>query len=154
MTGSPLNSHGADIMPLELLIATLMVLMTVFIHAVGLQLLARLTRFEMLEERKLALKPLSFAAIGFTMLVVIGLFAVHALEIWAYAALYLELGALHTLHEAVYFSTQTYAAIGFGNEALDPRWHLVAAIEGVNGVLLLGWSTAFFVTVMRRLGHF
>ena len=53
----------------------------------------------------------------------------------------------------MYFSTQTYAAIGFGNEALDPQWRLVAAIEGVNGVILLGWSTAFFVTGMRRLGH-
>ena len=141
-------------MLIELLIATAMVLATVFIHAVGLQLLGRLTRYERLEERKLAVRPLSLAAVGFTMSVVIGLFALHAIEIWLYAALYLELGALETLREAVYFSTQTYAAIGFGNEALDPAWRLVAAIEGVNGVILLGWSTAFFVTGMRRLGHF
>jgi hypothetical protein len=31
-------------------------------------------------------------------------------------------------------------------------WRLVSAIEGMNGVLLLGWSTAFFVTVVARLG--
>lgn len=31
------------------------------------------------------------------------------------------------------------------------RWRLVSAIEGVNGILLLGWSTAFFVTVVARL---
>jgi len=54
----------------------------------------------------------------------------------------------------VYFSIQTYAAIGFGDNLLDPNWHMFAAIEGVNGVILLGWSTAFFVTSMRRLGHF
>lgn len=141
-------------MLIELATATFMVLLTVFLHAVGIQLLARLTRYEMLEERKLAIKPLSPAAIGLTMLVVIGLFILHGLEIWAYAALYIEVGALHSLREAVYFSTQTYAAIGFGNEALSPHWRLVAAIEGVNGVILLGWSTAFFVTGMRRLGHF
>jgi len=145
--------HCAPPMLTELLIATVMVLATVFIHAVGLLLLGRLTRYEMLEERKLAIKPLSLGAIGFTMSVVLGLFVLHALEIWLYAALYLQLGALDTLREAVYFSTQTYAAIGFGNEALDPQWRLVAAIEGVNGVILLGWSTAFFVTGMRRLGH-
>jgi hypothetical protein len=138
----------------ELIIATAMVLATVFIHAIGLLLLGRLTRYEMLEERKLAIRPLSLAAVGLTMSVVIGLFALHALEIWLYAALYLKLDALQTLREAVYFSTQTYAAIGFGNEALDPQWRLLAAIEGVNGVILLGWSTAFFVTGMRRLGHF
>ncbi len=137
----------------ELLIATAMVLATVFTHAVGLLLLGRLTRYERLEERKLAIRPLSLAAVGLTMSVVLGLFVLHAIEIWLYAALYLELDAIKTLREAVYFSTQTYAAIGFGNEALDPQWRLLAAIEGVNGVILLGWSTAFFVTGMRRLGH-
>jgi hypothetical protein len=141
-------------MIVELLVATTMVLLTVFLHAVGLLLLGRLTRYEVFEERKLAIKPMSFAAVGLTMSVVIGLFALHALEIWLYAALYLRLGALDTLREAVYFSTQTYAAIGFGDEALDPDWHILAAIEGINGVILLGWSTAFFVTGMRRLGHF
>ena len=71
----------------ELLIATVMVLATVFIHAVGLLLLGRLTRYERLEERKLAIKPLSLAAVGLTMSVVLGLFVLHALEIWLYAAL-------------------------------------------------------------------
>lgn len=138
----------------ELAVATAMVLLTVFIHAVGLLLLGKLTRYEADEEQKLLIKPLSVAAVGLTMTVVLGLFALHALEIWAYAAVYLELGAIDTLRHAVYFSTQTYAAIGFGDDLLDPDWHLLAAIEGVNGVILLGWSTAFFVTGMRRLGHF
>ncbi len=106
----------ATAMLTELLIATAMVLATVFIHAVGLLLLGRLTRYEMLEERKLAIRPLSLAAVGLTMSVVLGLFVLHALEIWLYAALYLQLGALDTLREAVYFSTQTYAAIGFATK--------------------------------------
>jgi hypothetical protein len=138
----------------ELLVASTMVFVTVLIHAVGLVLLGRLTRYELFEERKLAIRPLSIAGVALTMTVVIGLFALHALEIWLYAALYLRLGAIETLRDAVYFSTQTYAAIGFGDESLDPAWHIVAAIEGINGVILLGWSTAFFVTVMRRLSHF
>jgi hypothetical protein len=29
----------------------------------------------------------------------------------------------------------------------------VSAIEGINGLLLLGWSTAFFVTIVTRLGR-
>ena len=28
-----------------------------------------------------------------------------------------------------------------------------AAIEGINGILLLGWSTAFFVSLMARMGR-
>jgi hypothetical protein len=138
----------------ELAAATAMVLATVFLHAIGLVLLARLTRYEALEEMKLKVKPLSVAGVAFTMAIVLGLFALHALEIWLYAVVYLELGAIDTLRHAVYFSTQTYAAIGFGDELLNPEWHLLAAIEGINGVILLGWSTAFFVTTMRRVGHF
>lgn len=141
-------------MATELLVASAMVLLTVFIHAIGLLLLGRLTRYEADAEDKRSIRPLSLAAVALTMTVVIGLFSLHALEIWSYAALYLELGAIDTLRHAVYFSTQTYAAIGFGDDLLDPNWLLVAAIEGINGVILLGWSTAFFVTGMRRLGHF
>jgi hypothetical protein len=45
----------------------------------------------------------------------------------------------------------TYAGIGFDDDDMSRRWRLVSAIEGVNGFLLLGWSTAFFVTVVARL---
>lgn len=138
----------------ELIIATLMVTLTVFMHTVGLLLLSRLTRFEAREEEKLFIQPYSAAGVVLTMTVVLGLFVLHGLEIWLYALLYLELDAIHHLRDAVYFSTQAYGAIGFGDEALLPEWRIVAGIEGINGVILLGWSTAFFVTVMRRLSHF
>jgi hypothetical protein len=83
---------------------------------------------------------------------VLALFVLHGLEIWTYAALYLSLGAVRDLASAVYFSTTTYATIGFSDAELSVDWRLVAAIEGMNGILLLGWSTAFFVAVVARLG--
>lgn len=138
----------------ELLVATAMVTLTVFVHTVGLLLLRRLVGYEVREEQKLFIKPYSVTGIALTMSIVLGLLALHGLEIWLYAILYLELDAVATLREAVFFSTQTYAAIGFSYDALAPQWRLVAGIEGINGVVLLGWSTAFFVTVMRRLSDF
>jgi hypothetical protein len=39
---------------------------------------------------------------------------------------------------------------------LDKQWRLVSAIEGANGLLLFGWSTAFLFSVtarMRTLEH-
>ena len=69
------------------------------------------------------------------------------------ALAYLALGAIETLREAVYFPTITYATIGYDDLAIADEWKLVAAIEGINGVLLLGWSTAYFVTVVVRLGR-
>jgi len=34
---------------------------------------------------------------------------------------------------------------------LDRRWRLFGAIEGANGLLLFGWSTAFLFDIIRRL---
>lgn len=142
--------HGTMI--LELFMATVMVLTTVLIHAVGLLLLVRLTRREAAEEAEQGIHPLSPRGLMIIMMVVIGLFALHGVEIWLYAAVYVALDAVESLREAVFFSTQTYAAIGYSDDAIVEHWRLVAAIEGINGLLLIGWSTAFFVTNMARMG--
>ena len=34
---------------------------------------------------------------------------------------------------------------------MAPGWRLVSAIEGINGIILIGWSTAFFVTLIARM---
>ena len=62
-------------------------------------------------------------------------------------------GAVGDMASALYFSTISYAAIGYSDVHISPDWRLVGAIEGINGLLLLGWSTAFFVAVVTRLGR-
>ncbi|TAJ71434.1 MAG: two pore domain potassium channel family protein [Phenylobacterium sp.] len=135
-------------MLVELLFATGMVALTVVIHGVGLALLGRVTQAE---ENAKQLDWLSARGVGFTVGLVLGLFLLHGLEIWLYAVLYHLLGAVGDVRSAVYFSTTTYAAIGYGDEVMAPRWRLLGGIEGINGVILLGWSTAFFVTIMSGL---
>ncbi len=138
-------------MLIQLAIATLMVLLTVGIHGAGLLLLARLLRLERQDERLEHISPTSLQGIAATFGVVLGLFLLHGIEIWLYAALYLLLGAMPDLQMAVYFSTITYSTIGYDDKGLPQEWSLIAAIEGINGVLLLGWSTAFFVSLVGRL---
>jgi len=136
-------------MLLELLVATTMILLTVIVHAVGLFLISHLLRVQRVD-RDFEYHPLSWKGFGLTLTMVLSLFVLHGLEIWLYALLFLWTDAIETLRTAVYFSTISYAAIGYSDAAINPRWALVAAIEGINGLLLLGWSTAFFVTVMQR----
>lgn len=93
------------------------------------------------------------AAILFVML---GLVAVLTAEIWLYAVAYLAVGALGDLEAALYFSTTSFTTLGYGDVVLDQRWRLLGAIEGANGLLLFGWSTAFLISVtgrMRALEH-
>ena len=135
----------------ELLLATVMVLATVSIHAIGLFALSRLLRVEESEEAAEHVHPLSGRGIVATLTVALGLFVLHGLEIWLYAFVYLAIGAVDGLRESVYFSTITYGAIGYSDAAMAPGWRLVSAIEGINGIILIGWSTAFFVTLIARM---
>ena len=135
----------------ELTIATFMVFLTVAIHAAGIYALSRLLRLEEREEAAEHVHPLSLRGIAATIIVILGLIVLHGIEIWIYAFLYLGIGSVDGLREAVYFSTITYGAIGYSDAAMAERWRLVSAIEGINGVILIGWSTAFFVTLIARM---
>ena len=135
----------------ELALATVMVSLTVAIHASGLYVLSRLLRLEERGEAREDLHAMSPRGIAATILVILGLFVLHGIEIWLYAVVYLVIGSVHGLREAVYFSTITYGAIGYSDAAMAERWRLVSAIEGINGIVLIGWSTAFFVTLIARM---
>ncbi len=78
------------------------------------------------------------------------LFVIHGLEIWLYAFFYLMVEALPDLSSALYFSTISYSTVGFSDALILPIWRNVAALESIAGVMMLGWSTAYFV---RILGH-
>lgn len=82
---------------------------------------------------------------------VMGLFGLHTAEIWLYAAVYYALGVLPDFESALYFSTSTFTTVGYGDVVIGPDWRLAAAIEGANGLVLIGWSTAFLVAVTARL---
>lgn len=137
---------------IQLAVSTMMVIATAAIHGFGLALLTKVLRTEERSEESLHIPPFSLHALWFTLLIVIALFALHGLEIWLYAALYRILDAVSDLETAVYFSTISYAAIGYGDSHIATQWRLLGAIEGINGVVMLGWSTAFFVTMIARIG--
>jgi hypothetical protein len=135
----------------ELAIATMMVILTVMIHGAGLLALSRILRLEAMEEAAERITAHSARGVFVTLAVILGLFVLHGVEIWLYAFLYEAISAVEGLREAVYFSTITYAAIGYDDAAMAEQWRLIAAIEGINGIIMIGWSTAFFVTLVARL---
>lgn len=82
---------------------------------------------------------------------VLWLFLATVVEVWLWAAVYLHLGALRTLEEALYFSTVTFSTLGYGDIILDESWRLLGSFEAANGLFLFGWSTALVFTVVQRL---
>ena len=67
-----------------------------------------------------------------------GIIAIHTVEIWAYALVYLQLGAFRDFEQALYFSTVTYATIGYGDVVMPHGWRILGAIEGAVGVINAG----------------
>ena len=98
-------------------LSTGMVVLSVLIHLIGLSLLIALMsrHARRLETRKTRLLQ-AFVLVG----AAFGLFALHTVEIWAYALLYFALGATGSFEDALYFSTVTYATIGYGDLTLSP----------------------------------
>ena len=132
----------------NLALATLMVGLTVIIHFAGLlglmwMLRARGHRFRAHESA-----VGQGAAIVF---VVLGLVAILTVEIWLYGMVYFSLGALPDFESALYFSTTSFTTIGYGDVVLEKSWRLFGAVEGANGLLLFGWSTAFLIAVTARM---
>lgn len=133
---------------LQLGLSSLVTGSTVAVHLIGLALLMRLIRGH--HQRAATRGAIFHDALGIAG-AALGLFILHALEIWLYAALYIVAGAFSSFEEALYFSTSTYTTVGYGDVVLPKGWRLLGAIEGANGIILLGWSTAFFVAVVRRI---
>lgn len=124
--------------------------LTVLIHTFGLiaitHVMARLVaKFRMHGQRSRVLAMIS---------VVLGLFAVLTVEIWLWAACYWLLGLLPDFATALYFSTVTFSTIGYGDIVPAPNWRMLAALEGINGFLLIGWSTAYLIAAGTRVGPF
>lgn len=135
----------------NLALAGAMVGLTVTMHFWGLVLL---TRAVSRGGRRLRAHEGHGRAGLVILLGVFGIFALHTAEIWAYAALYRFLGEAGAFTDALYFSTTAFASLGFGDIVLSPRWRLISAIEAANGVILFAWSTAFLLTLTRRVGVF
>ncbi|HMG48085.1 MAG TPA: ion channel [Allosphingosinicella sp.] len=94
---------------------------------------------------------LDFGAFALLISMALSLFALHTLEIGLFALFYLGIGAIHDFEQALYFSTSAYATLGHPDIAFPAQWRLVGAVEGLAGFLLIGWSTAVFVTDMNKL---
>lgn len=132
----------------QLGVSTAMVLATTLVHLGGLAALLPLLRFSV----RRAMPRRILRQMAAIVLAAIGLIALHGAEIWAYAWLFDAVGAVEDFETALYFSTATYTTVGYGDVLLARPWRLVGAIEGANGIILLGWSTAFFVAIVSRIG--
>jgi hypothetical protein len=134
----------------NLALGTLMISLTVVVHTFGLMSVTHAMswvtdriRLHGHRSRMLAMNT-----------VVIGVFAVLTAEVWLWAASFTLIGVVDDFETALYFSTITFSTVGYGDVVPHPEWRMLAALEGVNGFLLIGWSTAYLIAAGMRVGPF
>ena len=132
-----------------LAISSLLVVATILIHYEALRILS-------------VFVPGLPIAVRFKVLVVVlGCFAAHTVEVWLYAGAFLAiyksgLGSLQgqveeSFADFLYFSATSYSTMGIGDVYPAGVLRLVSGIEGINGLFLIAWSTSFTYFVMDRL---
>ena len=75
----------------------------------------------------------------------------HLVEVAVWATAYVWIRAMPDLQTALYFSAVTYTTTGYGDLTLPPEWRLAGGVEALTGILMCGWSAAFFFAVISRI---
>ncbi len=136
-------------MPTVLAASALLVVLTAFFH------------YEVLRGLNNGLPRLRVPDRFKLLVVIMVAFCAHALEIFLYGlALYVLIavlgagslaGAPGTLFTScLYFSAETYTSLGFGDLTPVGPIRLLAGVEALNGLLLIGWSASFTYISMER----
>jgi hypothetical protein len=93
--------------------------------------------------------------------VVLAAFVGHTAAVWTYAFAYWilavrwKLGSFLGLPvdgflDCLYFSVVTYTSLGFGDQVPVSHARLIAGVEALNGLLLIGWTASFTYLSMER----
>jgi hypothetical protein len=95
------------------------------------------------------------------LVVVLGCFFAHTVEVWLYAFAYLlmhkaGIGSLgrqvsESFADFLYFSASSYSTLGLGDVYPIGALRLISGVESINGLFLVAWSTSFTYFVMDRL---
>jgi voltage-gated potassium channel Kch len=95
------------------------------------------------------------------LIVIFVTFLAHAAEITLYALAcyalvrYAQIGGLGepgriSLATSIYFSGETYTSLGYGDIVPVGDLRLLAGVEALNGLLLIGWSASYTYLAMER----
>lgn len=132
------------------LIGAALIAITVVVHGVGTTVLVRHLASRFLDGTGQFRPGRVLAALIDTAIVLVFL---HVIEIMVWAGAYRMLSPVdefQTLEKAVYFSFVTFTTLGYGDITLSQGWRLLSGIQALNGILLVGWSTALIFSVVQR----
>ena len=134
-----------------ILIGTVIIAINLVIQGLGsvywLRKIAPSVKSENDISNKRILKVLLLSFLLFTLI-----HTIHAL-VWAlcYYLIPETASQFASFSEAVYFSLVTFTTLGYGDISLSSNWRLLSGLEAINGIMLIGWSTAMMFALIQHI---
>lgn len=136
-------------------------MLVIVITCLLLLIITTLIHFEVLRLLSSKLPKMSIQPRNKLIVVILGAFTAHGFEIVLYGLIFyvfthfFSFGSLSgagglSVMGCIYFSTETYTSLGFGDIIPGGSLRLMAGIETLNGLLLIGWSASYLYLAMER----
>ena len=98
----------------------------------------------------------SFRKSGTKLLISTAIFLIfiHLVQAALWACLYMLLPGVsefETFEKSMYFSLVTFTTLGYGEITIASGNRILAGLEAINGITLIGWSTAFMFAIFQEL---
>lgn len=98
----------------------------------------------------------TFKSNGIRLLISTGIFLIfiHLVQSALWALLYMFLPGIsefETFEKSMYFSLVTFTTLGYGEITISSTSRILAGLEAINGITLIGWSTAFMFAIFQEL---
>lgn len=138
-------------MLISLLVSLLLVTLCIFLHFIGLRRMGQVLH---LSGRKVRYRlPRVLFALFILHLVEVTFYAVAMLTMETFGLGYVQgamSGAAGLFFDYFYFSMASYTTLGIGDIVPHGPIRMVAAIEALNGLILIAWSASFTYLMMER----
>ena len=136
-------------------------MLIVLLSCLFLIVATNLIHFEILGTLNARLASVNVPRRSKLLLVVFWVTIAHIVEIVLYGVVlygliaYCDVGSLKgtlefSLRNCIYFSAETYTSLGFGDVIPSGEVRVLAGVEALNGLLLIGWSASYAYVEMGR----
>ena len=79
---------------------------------------------------------------------------IHLIQAGVWAFVYMVLPGVtefESFEKSIYFSLVTFTTLGYGEITIASSNRILAGLEAINGITLIGWSTAFMFAIFQEL---
>jgi hypothetical protein len=133
---------------LELVLGTLMMVLIIFVHGVGIRTINRGFSKSWIEVTDTT--PYWRLDLLFTFTIG-SLAALHFAETLLWAIPLSVAGLIPSMRDSYYYVLESYTTLGEGAVSLPDRWRLIGPIIAMSGLFTFGWTGSVLVSIMTEL---